>query len=103
MDKITLIYDQAFVMLRDKKSLVDTAIEIDQEVNIILNYYGEYLRLARMDGLVGIYRELKDDFPVFFHLYKRIKKEGLTSWKTELYLKVKCNIKYLYSPMDDKT
>jgi DNA-binding transcriptional MerR regulator len=70
-------YAQAFVMFRDKKSLVDAAIEIDQEANIILNYYGDYLRLTRMDGLVSIYKDLKDDFTVFFHLYKRVKKEGL--------------------------
>ena len=70
-------YAQAFVMFRDKKSLVDAAIEIDQDANIILNYYGDYLRLARMDGLVSIYRDLKDDFSVFMHLYRRVKKEGL--------------------------
>ena len=64
-------------MFRDKKSLVDAAIEIDQEANIILNYYRDYLRLTRMDGLVTIYKDLKDDCPVFFHLYRRIKKEGL--------------------------
>jgi ATP-dependent helicase/DNAse subunit B len=31
-----------------------------------------------MDGLVKIYNELKNDFPLFFHLYRRIKKEGLS-------------------------
>ncbi len=70
-------YARAFVMFRDKKSLVDAAIEIDQEAHIILNYYGDYLRLARMDGLVSIYRDLKDDWPIFIHLYRRVKKEGL--------------------------
>ena len=46
-------YAQAFVMFRDKKSLVDAAIEIDQEANIILNYYTDYLRLTKMKGLVA--------------------------------------------------
>ena len=32
-------YAQAFQMFKDKKSLVDVAIEIDQDSNIILNYY----------------------------------------------------------------
>ncbi len=27
-----------------------------------------------MNGLVGMYQELKDDFPCFFYLYRRIKK-----------------------------
>jgi hypothetical protein len=60
-------YVRAFGMFRDNKSLVDAAIEIDQEANIILNYYGDYLRLESMDGLISIYRDLKDDSPVFFH------------------------------------
>lgn len=70
-------YAQAFQMFKDGKSLVDVAIEIDQESNTVLNYYKDYLRLTRMKDLVTIYIELKDDFPHFFHLYKRVKKEGL--------------------------
>ena len=31
-----------------------------------------------MGGLVKIYNELKNDFPLLLHLYKRIKKEGLS-------------------------
>ena len=62
-------YAQAFVMFRDKKSLVDAAIEIDQEANIILNYYTDYLRLSRMDGLVSIYKDLKDDLASFLFIY----------------------------------
>ncbi len=31
-----------------------------------------------MDGLSFIYHELKNDFPLFFHLYRPIKKEGLS-------------------------
>jgi hypothetical protein len=31
-----------------------------------------------MDGLVKIYNELKNDFLLFFHLYRRIKKEGVS-------------------------
>jgi len=31
-----------------------------------------------MDGLSFIYRELKNDFPLFFHLYRPMKKEGLS-------------------------
>jgi hypothetical protein len=48
-------------MFGDKKSLVDASIEIDQEANIILNYYTDYLRLTRMGGLVSINKDLKDD------------------------------------------
>ena len=43
----------------------------------VLNYHADYLRLLKMDGLVKIYNELKNDFPLFFHLYRRIKKEGI--------------------------
>ena len=31
----------------------------------------------RMDYLVTIYREFKNDFSLFLHLYHRIKEEGL--------------------------
>jgi hypothetical protein len=31
-----------------------------------------------MNGLSFIYHELKNDFPLFFHLYRPIKKEGLS-------------------------
>jgi hypothetical protein len=30
-----------------------------------------------MNNLVSIYKDLKDEWPLFIHLYKRIKKEGL--------------------------
>ena|SRR6476661_7472995 len=86
---------QAFVIFRDKKSLVDAAIEIDQEANIILNYYTDYLRLTRMDGLVSIYRDLKDDFPVFIHLYRRVKKDGLNKQDITTLLKSQQDLKFM--------
>jgi transposase len=50
-------YAQAFQMFKDGKSLVDVAIEIDQESIIVLNYYKDYLRLTRMKDLVILYDE----------------------------------------------
>ena len=47
-------YAQAFVMFRDKKSLVDVAIEIDQEANIILNYYSR-LSAINKNGWFSLY------------------------------------------------
>ncbi|MDQ6723466.1 MAG: hypothetical protein M3Z01_04285 [Thermoproteota archaeon] len=35
------------------------------------------MRLVRMDGLVDISKELKNEWPLFFHLYRRVKREGL--------------------------
>ncbi len=69
-------YAQSFQMFKDKKPLADVSIELDKNTDVVLSFYGDYLRLTRMDGLVKIYNELKDDFPLFFHLYRRIKKEG---------------------------
>jgi hypothetical protein len=65
-------------MFKDKKTLADVAIELDIKTDTVPNFHSDYLRLARMDGLVKIYNELKNDFPLFFHLYRRIKKEGLS-------------------------
>ena len=70
-------YARAFQMFKDGKSLVDVAIEIDQESTTVLNYYKDYLRLTRMKNLVILYDELKDGFPLFIHLYRRIKNESM--------------------------
>ncbi len=61
----------------NKKSLVDVAINLDIETHLVLIFHADYLQLVRMRGLVDIYQELKKDWPLFFHLYKRIKREGL--------------------------
>jgi transposase len=70
-------YARSFLMVKDKLSLADVAIELDIKTNMVLSFYSDYLRLLRMDGLVKIYDDLGKDFPIFFHLYRRIKKEGL--------------------------
>ncbi|MDQ6723624.1 MAG: hypothetical protein M3Z01_05095, partial [Thermoproteota archaeon] len=70
-------YAQAFQMFKDKKSLVDVAINLDIETNLVLIFHADYLQLVRMNGLVKIYQELKNNFPLFFHLYRGVKREGL--------------------------
>jgi hypothetical protein len=64
-------------MFKDKRLLADVAIELDIKTNAVLDFYSDYLRLSRMHHLVGIYQDLKDNWPLFLHLYSRIKKEGL--------------------------
>jgi transposase len=73
-------YVRAFQIFKDKLSLADVAIELDLDTDTVLNYYKDYLRLVRTNSFMSIYDELKkDDFlPIFIHLYRRIKKEGLT-------------------------
>ena len=69
--KSLLYYAQAFQRFKDGKSLVDVAIEIDQESITVLNYYRDYLRLTRMKGLiVASMCQLKDDFLLFICLYQ---------------------------------
>jgi hypothetical protein len=69
-------YAKAFQMFKDKRPLEDVAIEIDLKSNAVLDFFSEYLKLTRMNILVKIYKELGQDFPLFIHLYKRIKEEG---------------------------
>jgi transposase len=96
-------YARAFQMFRENKTLSEVVIELDLDANTVLDYHGDYLRLVRMDGLVKIYQNLKDDFPLFFHLYKRIKKEGLNNQDITELLQDKQRLKdmekrvYLYS------
>src|SRR3954462_1419494 len=68
-------YARSFQMFKDKKSLSDVAIELDIKSNAVLDYYNDYLMLTRMNALVKIYKELEKDFPLFLHLFNRIKKE----------------------------
>jgi hypothetical protein len=70
-------YAQAFQIFKDRKSLADVAIELDIKTDVVLDFYRDYLILIRMNGLVDVYQDLKNDFPFFYHLYRRVKKEGL--------------------------
>ena len=70
-------YAQSFQMFKDRDSLADVAIELDIKTDAVLDFHIDYLILVRMHGLIDIYQDLKDDFPLFFHLYRRVKKEGL--------------------------
>jgi hypothetical protein len=70
-------YAQCFQMLKNGKSLIDIVIELDMEADIIRSYYSDYLGLMNMKTLETIYKDIKNDFSLFIHLYKSIKKEGL--------------------------
>jgi transposase len=70
-------YARAFQMFKDKTTLGDMAIELDIKTDVVLNFHEDYLRLERMNGLVKTYNDLRNDFPIFFHLYRRIKKDRL--------------------------
>lgn len=93
-------YAQAFQMFKDKKSLVDVAIELDIETSVVLYFHGDYLQLTRMDDLVRIYNDLKDDFPIFFHLYRRIKKEGLKKQDITELLKSQQELSFVEKRVD---
>ncbi len=69
-------YARAFQMFKDKRTLADVAIELDIKTNEVLDFYDDYLCLFKMNALEIVYNDLKKDFPLFIHLYRRIKKEG---------------------------
>jgi hypothetical protein len=70
-------YAQSFQMFKEGKSLIDAVIELDLNTDRVRAYYSDYLDLTSRKKLTNIYSELKNDFPLFLHLYRRIKKEGL--------------------------
>src|SRR3954453_726842 len=70
-------YARSFQMFKDRVPLEDVVIELDLDTDTVLFYYQDYLRLLKMGWLVKKYKDLKNDFPIFFYLYKRTKKEGL--------------------------
>ncbi len=88
-------YAQPFQMFKDKLSLADVAIELDIKTDVVLNFHSDYLRLMRMDGLVKIHNDLKNDFPLFFYLYRRIKKEQLSIQDITNLVKGQQDLKYM--------
>ncbi len=83
-------------MFKDKLSLADVAIELDIKTDAVLSFYIDYLRLVRMDCLVKIYDDLGKDFPMFpLHLYRRIKKEGLSMEDITELVENQQDLKYL--------
>jgi RNA processing factor Prp31 len=71
-------YARAFQMFKDKRTLADVSIELDLKSSAVLDFYNDYLDLMKMSWLTHIHNDLKEDFQLFCHLYRRIKKEGLT-------------------------
>ncbi len=65
-------------MFKDRSTLADVSIKLDVRTDVVLSFHSDYLRLVRMDGLVKIYNDLRDDFPLFFHIYRRINKQGFS-------------------------
>jgi len=88
-------YARSFQMFKDKMALEDVAIELDLDTDTVLFYYGDYLRLLKMDWLVKIYKDLKNDFPLFFYLYQRIKKERLNKKDITILLKSQQELKFM--------
>ena len=65
-------------MFKDGRPLTEVAIELDIESPTVICYYEDYLKLVNMARLVTIYKDMKNDLPLFLRLYCRIKKEGLS-------------------------
>jgi hypothetical protein len=76
-------YAQAFQMFKGRKSLADVAIELD----------------IKMNGLVDIYQDLKNDFPFFYHLHRRGKKEGLDKLPAFIMVRVVQNFRGSNKPL----
>ncbi len=64
-------------MFKEGKSLIDVVIELDLDTDQVKAFYSDYLILENRKYLTDVYLDLKYDFPLFLHLFKRIKKEGL--------------------------
>ena len=69
---------QSFQMFKENTSLVDVAIGLDLSNDEVQAFYSDYLQLINRYQLTNIYLELKNDFPLFVYLYRRIKEENLS-------------------------
>jgi hypothetical protein len=93
-------YARSFQMFKDRMPLEDVVIELDLDTDTVLFYYQDYLRLLKMGWLVKIYKDLKNDFPIFFYLYKRTKKEGLNKHDISILVKNQQQLKELNHRVD---
>ncbi len=67
-------------MFGEKKSLTQVVVvELDINALTVIKYYEDYLTLKRMNILVEIYREIlqKHNRNLFYHLFRKLKEEGL--------------------------
>ena len=93
-------YAKSFQMFNDRKSLEDVAIELDLDTDTVLFFYEDNLRLLKINWLVKIYKDLKEDFPLFIYLYKRVKKEGLTKHDIVVLIKSQQDLKFMEHRVD---
>ena len=93
-------YARSFQMFKDRMPLEDVAIELDLDTDTVLVYYEDYLRLLKMGWLVKIYKDLKNDFPLFFYLYRRITKERLNRQDIATLLKNQQDLKFMEHRVD---
>jgi len=93
-------YARSFQMFKDRMPLEDVAIELDLDTDTVLFFYEDYLRLLKMGWLVKIYKDLKNDFPLFIYLYKRIKKEGLNKHDIVVLIKNQQYLKFMEHRVD---
>ena len=67
-------YARSFQKFKDRKPFEDVSIKLDVDTDTVQFYYQDYLRLLKMGWLFKIYHDLKNDFPMFFYLFRRTKK-----------------------------
>lgn len=79
-------------MFIDKWLLADVDFELDIKTNAVLDFCSDYLKILKMNGLVCIYNDLKDEWLVFFHLYRRIKKEDFNKQAITKFLKTRISL-----------
>ena len=93
-------YAKSFQMFKDRKPLEDVAIELDLDTDTVLFFYEDNLRLLKINWLVKIYKDLKEDFPLFIYLYKRVKEEGLNKHDITVLVKGQQDLKFMEHRVD---
>ena len=93
-------YAKSFQMFKDRKPFEDVAIELDLDTDTVLFFYEDNLRLLKINWLVKIYKDLKEDFPLFIYLYKRVKEEGLNKHDITVLVKGQQDLKFMEHRVD---
>ena len=86
---------QALKLIRQGKSDIDIAIELDLSAQEMLEYRQEYLTLNQQDDILRIYRAVGGDIWSFVTLYKEMKMEDILPDEAVLALSQNRSFKHM--------
>jgi Fe-S-cluster formation regulator IscX/YfhJ len=77
---------QAYKLFSEEKKPVQVAIELGLREKQVNNFFREFWKLKKLNGLYEIYPQIEPYLPSFLKLHKALKKRGLNPQNTESFV-----------------